>query len=330
MLALDPRTRYLPEVPASGYVVGDAEPLAIALHRLTTEQFSIAIDALSDPNADLNIATTATLQAMARVAGVLRLVRSTIGDEAYRTELRILDETVELIGGLQEGQPELRALDQLRARYQPVLQPGALAPLRSQLLHRHQLHRLKALSEGEALQQALHRLRRARARFAAWPLDDRTDTRMYGRQPVEDSFDALSTGLERTYRRGRRRWKRVREGDIEAMGKWRREVRDLGHQLEIVSTAWPEVVGATASACKQLERVLDEERGLSRLAEVVGRDRSLAVEDVEQSMLDALVAHARGELREVAEILGHRLYVEPTGQFVQRLEAYWQARGLTH
>ncbi len=330
MLALDPRTRYLPDVPASGYVVGGDEPLAAALHRLTTEQFSIAIDALSDPAADLGIATSATLKAMDRIAAVLRLVRSSIGDEAYRTELRILDETSELLGGLLEGQPELRALDQLRARYKSVLQPSAMAPLRSQLLHRHQLYRLRALSEGEAMQQTLHRLRRARARFAAWPVDDRTDARMYGREPVEDSFDALTTGLQQTYRRGRRQWKRIRGDETEAMGKWRSQVRHLGHQLEIVSTAWPEVVGATASACRQLELVLSEEHGLARLATVTSGDRSLVMDDVERSLLDGLVAHGRTELRSVADVLGHRLYIEPAGQFVQRLRAYWSARDLLH
>ena len=110
MLALAPRDRYLPRVEASGYIVGADEPLAVALHRLTTEQFTVAIDALSDPQADIGIATSATLRAMSRIAAVLRLVRTSIGDEASRTELMILDETTELLGSLQK---ELRICDNL-------------------------------------------------------------------------------------------------------------------------------------------------------------------------------------------------------------------------
>ncbi|MFV2039622.1 MAG: hypothetical protein ACC660_05220, partial [Acidimicrobiales bacterium] len=246
-LALDPRARYLPPVDRRGYVLGSGEPLAEALHRLTTEQFTIAIDALSDPDADVGIATSATLASITRIAAVLRLVRQSIGDESYRTELNILRDTNTLLSGLLAGQPELRALDQLRAHYEPVIRPTALTELRGQLLHRHQLRRLQTLSDGAALQHALHRLRRARARFAAWPIDSRMDAGMYGREPVSNSFDSLSAGLGRTYGRGRKHWRAAQNGDSEALPKWHRECRHLRHQLEVLSSCWPEVIGATAS-----------------------------------------------------------------------------------
>ncbi len=308
--------------------MGTTEPLALALHRLTTEQFTIAIEALSDPKADIGIATAATLKSMARIAAVLRLVRSSIGDEAYRTESLILSDTSELLSGLLSGQPEMRALDQLRARYEPVLRPTAFADLRNQLLHRHQLRRLRALSEGEALQRTLQRLRRARARFAAWPIDDRTDARMYGREPVSDSFDALATGLGGTYKRGRKHWKRVVDGQLDASPKWHREVRHLGHQLDIVSASWPEVIGAIATACNQLEAVLGEQAAFSELQAVVANDVTLVLDDVERSMLDAIASQARSELSDIAAVLGGRLYVEPSKRFLGRMEAYWNARGL--
>jgi len=328
LLALDPRSRYMPAVTSEGYAIGSDETLAVALHRLTTEQFTVAIDALSDPEADIGIATAATLKAMARVGAVLRLVRTSIGDEAYRTELLILNDTSELLGGLLAGQPELRALDQLRARYQPVIQATAFTELRNQLLHRHQLERLKALSEGAALEHTLQRLRRARARFAAWPMDDHTDARMYGREPVADSFDALAGGLGRTYRRGRKHWRAAGEGDTDAFPKWRREVRHLGHQLHLVSSSWPEVIAATASTCARLEAVLAEESGVRQLQTAVDHDATLIINEVERSLLDAIASHSRSELEYVAETLGGRLFVEPPKQFLDRMHAYWRARSV--
>ncbi len=325
-LALDPRSRYLAEEPKHGYVLGAGERLAEALHRLTTEQFTVAIDALSDPEADVGIAAAATLTSMARVAAVLRLVRRSIGDEAYKTELAVLRETETLLRGLLAGQPELRALDQLRARYQPVLQPSALADLRSQLLQRHKLRRLKALSEGEALRLALQRLRRARARFGAWPIDRETDAPMYGREPVADSFESLAEGLRRTYRRGRKHWRSAQDGQDEAHPKWLRECRHLGHELEILRSSWPEVIGATASACRKLEAVLAEDQALATLQQVMNTDTTMAADGVEHSLLAAISAHARSELHDVAGVLGARLYVEPPDQFVARMEAYWAVR----
>ena len=327
VLALAPRERYLPDMAAEGYRVGGGEPLALALHRLTTEQFSIAIDALSDPTADVGIATAATLQSMARIAAVLRMVRASIGDEAYRTELRILNETTQLLASLLDGQPELRALDQLRSRYQPVLQDGAFTELRAHLLRRHQLKRLQALSEGEALQRTLHRLRRARARFAAWPLDDHTDARMYGREPVADSFEAVSAGLGRTYKRARRQWTTASTGDHDALPKLHREVRHLGHQVQVISSSWPDVLGATAAACVQLETVLSEEAGLSALGSVLS-DPTVVAEETEASLLQAIVASTRTDLQQITTILGRRMFVEPPRLFIARMEAYWQAKDL--
>lgn len=328
LLTLSPRDRHLPIVEAHGYVVGDNEPLAVALHRLTTEQFTVAIDALGDPSADVGLATTAAIRAMSRIAAVLRLVRSSIGDESYRTELRILRETTALLETLLVGQPELRALDGLRARYQTVLDPDAFGELRHQLHQRHRLRRLQALSEGEALQQALHRLRRARARFAAWPIDTRTDARMYGREPVADAFDSLAAGLGRTYRRGRSHWKAVDDGNDAALPKLLREVRHLGHQLSIVSSSWPEVLGAAAQTCARLEAVLAEDAGMRALDDALADTETVAADPTEAAMLGALVAGTRVELHQVIRTIGTRVYVEPPAAFLSRLEAYWRARGL--
>lgn len=312
---------------AQGYVVGDREPLAVALHRLTTEQFTVAIDALGDPSADVGLATTAAVRAMSRIAAVLRLVRSSIGDEAYRTELSILRDTTKLLETLLAGQPELRALDNLRARYQTVLDPDAFAGLRHQLHQRHRLRRLQALSEGEALQQALHRLRRARARFAAWPIDTRTDARMYGREPVPDVFASLAAGLGRTYRRGRSHWRAVEDGRDDALPKLLREVRHLGHQLAIVSSSWPEVLGAAAQTCARLEAVLAEDAGMRALAAALDDTETLTLDAAEAAMLGALVAGSRTELHDVICTIGTRVYVEPPKAFLARMDAYWRARG---
>ncbi len=308
-------------------MVGGDEPLATALHRLTTEQFTVAIDALSDPAADIGLATTATLRAIARVVAILRLVRSSVGDEAYRTEMAILRDTTELLETLLVGQPELRAIDGLRSRYQDVIQPTAFGELRTHLHQRHRLHRLQALSQGEALQQTLHRLRRARARFAAWPVDDRTDALMYGREPVADSFASVADGLGRTYRRGRAQWRAVQGGEETALAKLATEVQLLGHQLAVLGSAWPEVLGAAAQTCARLEAALYEDAGMAALDATI-TDGAVPADPVETAMLRALVVGTRDELHRVICTIGTRVYVESPKSFLARLEAYWDVRGM--
>lgn len=328
--ALAPRERYLPLVGQEGYHIGDGETLAAALHRLTTEQFTIAIDILSDPGNDVTFAADATMAALQRIVAVLRLVRSVIGPEAYRTELTILTDTSTRLDALLDGRAEITAVDQLLARYTPVLQPDTFSHLRGALVQRHELRRLHALSDSETIDQTLHSLRRARARFAAWPVEGDA-ARMYGREPIPDEFSAISPGLQTTYKRARRYWQQAESGGAaEASAAWHRETRRLGSQLTLLSTTWPEVVGAMADTCERLGAVLSEGADFATLGDVVAAEPGLCPDRVERSLLDALVAGTSAELHAIAATLGARLFVEPTKLFMARLSAYWSARGLRY
>ena len=194
--ALAPRQRYLPRTEAAGFVIGDSEPVAVALQRITTDQFTQAIAALSDHRTEIGAAAHAASQNLTRIAAVVRLARGAIGEKAYRIELAVLRDTTDLLSGLVAGEIEIQAIDHLRARYEPLLRPLVFSDLREQLLDRHQVLRLEllpAVRDGGELSLAVQQLRRACARFAAWPVDQP----MYGRAPVPDSFDAFAEGLER-------------------------------------------------------------------------------------------------------------------------------------
>ena len=228
--------------------------VAAALHRVSTDQLTIAIDALGDRNADVHIATTAALTGLARTAALLRLVRDAIGDDVYRTEIAVIDDTRDLLRSLQSGQAELRAIDLLRARYAPVLAPGALLGVREQVLRHHQLRRLQALTEGQALQRSLHRLRRSRARFGAQPVDVAGDATIIDREPVADHFDSVRP-------RPRAGLSPLPAGvaDHSTAPKpstWPASAADVGvlaRQLQLISSVWPEVLGATADTAARLE-----------------------------------------------------------------------------
>lgn len=326
--AASPRARYLPALPADGYRVGDGETLAAALHRLTTEQFTIAIDILSDPGDDVTGAATIALDALERIVAVLHLVRSVIGKEAYRTEVTILDDTASRLEGLLVGRYELAALDRLRARYSPVLNSMTFANLRVALSQRHQVWRIHAMSGHSTVDDTLHSLRRARARFAAWPVEGDA-ARMYGREPVPDDFDSIASGLGATYKSGRKLWS---EADITNSGddlaEWHLQSRRLGHHLALLAVSWPAVVEAMSSTCDRLSAVLAEAEALSMLREAVRGNEALCPDPVERSLLDALVTGTTAELHRIASALGSRIYVEPTKLFMARLSSYWSSRDL--
>ncbi len=326
--ALAPRARYLPPVAPQGYRVGDDESLAAALHRLTTAQFTVAIDALAEPCDDVPAAAARALDALHRIVAVLALVRSVIGDEAYRTEVTILDDTAARLDALLAGRGAIAALDRIRARFDPVLRPSTFGGLRIALDRHHMVSRLHAMSGSETVDATLHTLRRARARFAAWPIEGDA-ARMYGREPIPDAFASIEPGLRASYKNARAYWNTMQaSGTLPDIDSWRAQTRQLGHHLDVLATLWPDVIGAMASSCAHLESALGEADEVAALRDMVATDPRLCPDPVERALLDALVSGASTELQRVAAVLGARIFVEPTKPFVARLAAYWSARDL--
>jgi len=83
--------------------------------------------------------------------------------------------------------------------------------------------------------------------------------------PEHEGWRLLKPGFERAYRRGRRAHARARrEGTPEALHEWRKEVKYLLYQLQLIEPAW-----------RASERLLA--RRLDRLADLLGEDHDLAV-----------------------------------------------------
>ncbi len=326
LVATAPRQRFLPEVRGEANAICSDETVPIALQRITTEQFTLAISALSDPARELGDAIGSAGVALDRIAALLRLVRSSIGTETCAAELRVIRDGQRFLAELMLGHAELHALDEIRARYDAALRPHALSDLREQLLQRLQLARLErlgAMEPGGELDHWRHQLRRARARFGAWPVDET----VRGHSPIPDSFESMADGLERTYAKGRDRAAEHRS----SQRKRERHARALAHQLELLSAAWPDLLIGTAATAEDLADALAEYRRLRALQRALrstphGR-AAVVVDDTTAVVVESLCEHERRELLAIAASLSTRLYAEAPEQFVARVRGYWSTRG---
>jgi len=325
VVATAPRHRFLPEIRSEAHTIGSNESVPVALQRISTEQFTHAIDAISDPELELGDAVETADAALSRIAALLRLVRPAIGTDTCAAELGVVRDVRRFLTELMVGQAELRALDEIRARYDAALRPDALSELREQLLQRHQLnrlHRLPAMQPGGEPDHVRHQLRRARARFAAWPVDET----VRGHPPIADSFDSMAEGLERTYAKGR-----SRIGDRSSgQRKRERHARALAHQLELLSGAWPALLRGAAATATDLADALTEYRRIHTLqrATTTAPDgpSAVVVDGTTATVVESLCEHDRRELLAIASSLSTRLYAESPEQFVARVRGYWSTR----
>lgn len=315
--------RFLP-VAATGFMLGDREPLSVSLRRMTVAELDAAIDHLSSDE-ELDLAVHKARKTMKRLRAVLRLIRDELGEEAYRAENNLLRDSARVIAPLRDAAVMVETIGSIREMFSDHLRPTAFAFLEQRVTDDY--NRIRAdLAAGDSVGHVLYALRGAKARYRAWPVEGDRFSAAYGRVPVAHSFDSMSSGLQRTYRRGRREMQAA--GEIPTAHNfhlWRKRVKYLRHQMEVLQPLWPEALVGYVASLSQLGDLLGEEHDFAELLRLVASDPAVCSDTGERTVVAALSQHRRSELQTAAMALGRRVYAESPPQFTARIGAYWNA-----
>lgn len=309
--------------------IAERERLSEGLARVTRSQFDRIVALLLGLGEGRSAAEL--LVTLDRLRAVLRLVRSEIGADAFAAEDAVLVEAASLLAPLDRGRATVNTIADLRRRHAAQLRPEVFADTVIALDDRWRREHRRATEDATDLQRAVHLLRRAQARYAAWPVadDDAATTAAYGRRPIAHSFASIEPGLAATYRGARRAWRKAEESrQMDDFFTWQVEVDFLRNQLYLLAGLWPDVVGGMARSLDRLHGVLAEEHHLAELLMAIGAEPTLCAEPSERSLLFALAQHRRGELHELSLHAGKRLFAESTKRFCLRMSLYWEAWSL--
>lgn len=205
------------------------------LRRVLWEQAYHALRALrdDDPLPGVHRARKATRRARA----ALRLARSSLSDEQYRS--------------MKVGFRDIaRALS-------PIRDADVVHRLAGDLGYTH----LPAPPAPEAILQCADEARARLQRLLA----------QIELEPLEITRDSLIKGFSRGYRVARRRMVLARAQPSDRnLHSWRKAVKIHRHHLELFAPIWPPVLGAFSAECEQLLRDLGRQRDLSLLDDAVG------------------------------------------------------------
>ena len=313
--------RFLPAIP-QGFGIGPREPLADGLRRVTVEQFDGALVAMATQ--PVGVAAHEVRKVTKRLRAVLRLVRSSLGDDRYRAENAILRDTARLLAPLRDADVRLETVSGVRERFESQLRPTVFDAM-TEALSRRRDRIQDAAPDTDEWHEAVFALRSARARYAAWPVDEES-ARAHGMAVIPHGFAAVGGGLSATYARGRQEMAEAgRRPTADNFHAWRKRAKYLRHQLEILSPAFPEVVGGYAASLGRLGDLLGDEHDLAELLRALAARPDLSADPIERSLLVALAQHRRAELHTAALSLGSRVYAEPADRFTKRIGEYWKA-----
>lgn len=313
--------RFLPAI-SEGFALGRNETLAAGLRRVTVEQLDTAIRTMgTEP---MEVVVHEVRKASKRLRSVLRLVRSGLGDKRYRIENAILRDTASLLAPLRDAHVRVESIAAVRERFDSQLRDSAFEEVAGRLAERRR-RLYEQTIDGDEWIKVAYALRSARARYAAWPVDDDA-AKAHGMAVIRHEFSSVAPGLARTYARGRQEMSQAaRRPTADNFHAWRKRAKYLRHQVEILSPVFPDVLDGYTGALTRLGDLLGAEHDLADLLRFLASHPQYSPDPVERSMLVALVQHRRSELQAASLSLGSRVYAEATDRFTRRVGEYWHA-----
>ncbi|HUF94471.1 MAG TPA: CHAD domain-containing protein [Acidimicrobiia bacterium] len=323
--ATTPTSNQVVVTPLPDFRLGDLESLPVGLKRLTLHEMEVAASGFFDGEEAFSHAVHEARRATKRIRAVLRLIRGELGDRIFRFEDRWMRDTARLVSPVRESVALVESMDLLDRIYGHLLAGGALEETRTRLDLRRVRVETRVMEDPEIVVNVVENLEKAHGRYANWPVDDSARS-IYG-IGIRDEFAAIGPGLTETYAGGRAQMvDAYSHVDAAKFHVWRKSVRYLRHQMELITPIWPEVVVGMAISLERVGELLGQDHDLAVLVDRLDADTNLCPDPVERSLIRALANQRRADLQMAARILGRRIFAEEPESLTGRFDAYWEAR----
>jgi CHAD domain-containing protein len=286
-----------------------AEPFEDALRRIGREQIERAQSQFKGA-ADPISAVHETRKSLKRLRALLHLVRPAIGDETYRAENARLREVGRMLSSTRDRHVLLETITKLD-KFPTISRKGLTHAVREALDSANGAE--SQTVEAATMKQALGLLGEAGRRFGRLRLNGR-------------DFEVVGAGLEASYRKGRRAFRRAYvERTDEAFHEWRKDTQRHWRHMMLLSRAWSECMSARAAAARELSQVLGDDHDLALLSAFVHSQRASGMGEEAAGNIKRLALQRQRELRALAEPMGDRLFAEGARGLHRRIAAYWEA-----
>jgi CHAD domain-containing protein len=227
-----------------------------------------------------------------RNRAALRLARKELGKEIFARENGRYRDLGRDLAGVRDADVLMATLEDIATRSG---RDGAFAGLRERLRNDRDAKRGELLDDDTARTAAIERLQDAHEAIDFLPLD-------------EQDPSVLIAGLRRTYRDGRRAARAAQETHTtEALHEWRKRVKDLWHQCQVLRPFWPARMKTMASQASKLSDFLGEDHDLAVLLDAA-RQRPHTLASGELELLETLVGRRRAQLQGAALKRGRKVY----------------------
>jgi len=296
-----------------GFQLKPNETVPGGLKRIVRKEIDKAIAALTaDEGVDRSEAVHDARRAFKKVRAVLKLVRKELGKRCYERENVRFRDAGRPLTEVRDAQVLVEILDKLAERFSSEVSQPSFEEVRQTLAEHERATAVRVFDQENAPRHVIAMLKRARRRVQDWPLQ-------------HAGWNALAEGLQSTYGRGRKAFAAASvEPTVENFHEYRKRVKDLWHQLQIIHPMQPLLLGEEASQTHNLADLLGDEHDLAVLSQFLTEAPAKFGDPSAVAALLALVVRRRTELQQAAKMLGKKVHRERPRDFVARLHDYWR------
>jgi excisionase family DNA binding protein len=289
------------------------ETISTGVRRLLFERVQKIIDDLTNPEIDRDKGVHNARKSCKRIRAAYRLIRDEIGHELYRQENIRFRDTARLLAGARDSWVMLRTLDNLWETDVDQLPPRLFSSFRQRLTEQYEITLTQELENQRTIPAIIESMDEACFQIGKLPIEN-------------EDFSAFRLGIRRVYRRGRKaKHLAYTYPSSEVFHEWRKRVKYLWYQLEILEALWPNILSRLADELHLLSDYLGDDHDLAVLRVKALEEWAVFKNETELLNLIQMIDQKRLALEALARPLGERLYFDPPKRFTRRLETFWQA-----
>jgi len=291
------------------YRLKRSESVASGVRRIAREQLVGAIRELQDDQVDQHEFVHRFRKHCKKLRGMLRLVRTPLGDTGQAENERYRD-AARRLSSFRDADSLITALDQLRTEAPDAR--ASLEQVRAVLTDR----RTQLADQSGDLESQLSEL-------PDWLTEslNRVDHWTFSAH----GWKAIQGGLARSYERGRRALRVIEAGDPtdEEFHDLRKRVKDHWYQMRLLSSLWPPVIKVRARQLRDLSELLGNDHDLSVLRQTLASNPESFGSDRDIGHVMLLMTERRDALRQSIVQDSQRVYADKTRAFVRRFRILW-------
>ncbi len=314
-------------MPLPSFRLHPGELLGVGLKRLGVEAIDEAISGFYEGEEMFREAVHTTRKSAKRIRAMLRLVRYEVGEQVYQFENAWMRDTARLLSEVRTSSVMAQGVADIRDMYGSLLAEGTFDDVLERTTILRDRTEQRVMEDPNIVPQVVSNLERARGRYESWPTDP--DAKSVYRIGIRHDYRAIGPGLKATHTRGRRQMVAAYQAPSpESFHRWRKRVKYLRHQMEILTPLWPEVMIGTAITLDRISELLGQDHDLAELLRSLADRPDLCPNPLERSLMSALAEQRRADLQTASRILGRRIYAETPSALAGRMGAYWESMEL--